>query len=180
MRTWFNNLKALARRKLADSGLRGTIDGRTELLVEHIRGGKVIGKRVVLDKVITTAFVNDIVAAMRGLAAHGTFDDYKFHGSGTGTGAEAVGDPNLGTPVQDTDSNYRVTGTQEEGDNPNIYKSVATITYGGNHAITEHGLFNNVTNAAGVLMDRTKFDPVNVVDGDSIQFTYTGQFNAGG
>jgi len=36
--------------------------------------------------------------------------------------------------------------------------------------VTEHGLFN--ASSAGTLMDRTVFSAINVVNGDSIQFTY--------
>ncbi len=177
MRIFFNNIMARIKRlisKAASSFGAGVINATTELEVKHIRGGKVIGRKTILDKVITTAFVNDIVDC---LTANGTrlalFDDYKYHGSGTGTANEVVGDTTLGTEV-----GTRVVGTQVEGAQTYIYSSVGTVTYSSTSSITEHGLFNAET--GGVLMDRTKFSAVNVISGDSIQFTFTIQFTAGG
>jgi len=100
------------------------------------------------------------------------FKNYKYHGTGTGTTAEAAGDTALVTEV-----GSRVTGSQIEG-NANQYKSVATVTYAGTYAITEHGLFNAST--GGTLMDRTVFSPVNVQSGDSIVFTFVITFSSGG
>jgi hypothetical protein len=80
--------------------------------------------------------------------------------------------------METTDGESRATGTQVEGASANIYKSVGTIAYTTTKAITEHGLFNDAT--AGTLMDRTKFAAVNVVSGDSIEFTYQLTVSAGG
>lgn len=176
MRIFFNNIIAKMKRffaKAASAFGAGVINARTELEVKHIRNGKVIGKQIILDKVVTTAFVNDLVDVLQGIAGPlGTINAYKYHASGTGIVAEAVSDVALGTEV-----GTRVAGTQIEGATANIYKSVGTITYAGAFAITEHGLFNAA--AAGTLMDRTKFAAVNVISGDSIMFTFTIQFNAG-
>jgi hypothetical protein len=177
MRIFFNNILARIKRcfaKVASAFGAGTIKATTELEIKHIRNGKVIGKQTVLDKVVTTAFVNEIVDALQGISGpYGTFDDYKYHATGTGTANEVVADVALGAEV-----GARVIGSQEEGATANEYKSVGTITYLGSYAITEHGLFNVAV--AGTLMDRTKFAAVNVISGDSIQFTFTIQFNAGG
>jgi hypothetical protein len=177
MRIFFNNMLARIRRFFARASSAfgaGVINATTELEIKHIRNGEVIGTQTVLDKVVTTAFVNDIVDALKGDATpYANFKNYKYHASGTGTAVEAVGDVALGTEVA-----TRATGTQIEGATANEFKSVATITYSGSFAITEHGLFNAV--AAGTLMDRTKFAAVNVISGDSIQFSFTIQFNAGG
>jgi len=54
---------------------------------------------------------------------------------------------------------------------------VGTISYTTTKAITEHGLFNAAT--AGTLLDRTVFTVINVVSGDSIQFTYELECAAG-
>ena len=133
--------------------------------------------RKVRDRVVTDAFVADIVDNL--IAEVSTFGDYKYHHSGTGVGAEAAGDTALGTPVEDA----RVVGTQVEGA-ANIYQSVATITYTGTHAITEHGLFNTAGAGGppvvgGTLMDRTKFDVINVVSGNQIQYTFSITFTSG-
>lgn len=171
---WWNNFKAIFSRKLASAGFGGGIvNGYTELEVKHIRNGRVLKTQKVLDKVVTNAFVNDIVDALQGLTTPYTnFKNYKYHGSGTGTTAEAATQTGLVTEVES-----RVIGTQVEGA-ANEYKSVGTITYTANRAITEHGLFNAST--GGVLQDRTLFPAVNVQSGDSIQFTYTITFTSGG
>ena len=65
----------------------------------------------------------------------------------------------------------RATGTQLEGATTNIYKTVATITFTGTHAVSEHGLFSAAT--AGTMMDRSVFSPAdNVVNLDEIEYTY--------
>jgi len=126
-------------------------------------------------KVITDAFVADVVDALQGTTTpYNNFKNYKYHDSGTGTGNEAVGDTGLGTPCGEA----RDVGTQIEGVTGNIYKSVATHTYAGAFAITEHGLFNAST--VGTLMDRTKFSAVNVGVGEGIQFTYQITLTSGG
>jgi hypothetical protein len=89
-----------------------------------------------------------------------------------GTTAENAAD----TAMETTDGESRVTGTQTEA-SANQYRSVGTISYSTTKAITEHGLFNDAS--AGTLMDRTVFSAVNVVNGDSIQFTYTLTVNSG-
>jgi hypothetical protein len=131
LRVHFNNFKAILNRKLCDAGFGGGIvNGWTELNVVQIRDGKVIKRRRVLDKVVTNAFVNDIVDVLQGIAGPlGTVNAYKYHASGTGTTAEAASQTALVTEV-----GSRVAGTQVEG-NANQYKSVATITYEGTWAI---------------------------------------------
>jgi hypothetical protein len=100
------------------------------------------------------------------------FGDFKFHDSGVGTTAENAAD----TAIETTDGESRSTGTQTESA-ANAYRSVGTISYTTTKAITEHGLFNDAS--AGTLMDRSVFSAINVVNGDSIQFTYTITFTAG-
>jgi hypothetical protein len=121
-------------------------------------------------RVVTTAFVNFVVDQLQ--TETSVFGDFKYHDSGVGVTSEAVGD----TGIETTDGESRATGTQAEGA-ANAYQSVGTISYTTTKAITEHGLFNDVT--AGTLMDRTVFAAINVVNGDSIQFTYTLTLTAG-
>ena len=173
IRVFFNNMRAIISKKLADSGFGGVVNGWTELNVQHIRNGKVIRTRRILNKCVTDAFVQQIVNALQAISGDVTgIQTYKYHASGTGTTAEAAAQTALVTEV-----GSRVVGTQVEG-TANQYKSVATVTYAGTYAITEHGLLNAV--AAGTLMDRTLFSAVNVISGDSIQFTFTITFNSGG
>ena len=120
---------------------------------------------------VTTAFVTFVVDQLQ--TETSVFGDFKFHDSGVGTTAENITD----TTMETTDGESRATGTQTESA-ANAYRSVGTISYTTTKAITEHGLFNDAT--TGTLMDRTVFSAVNVVNGDSIQFTYTLTISAGG
>lgn len=120
---------------------------------------------------VTTAFVTFVVDQLQ--TETSVFGDFKFHDSGVGTTAENITD----TGIETTDGESRATGTQTESA-ANAYRSVGTISYTTTKAITEHGLFNDAT--AGTLMDRSVFSAVNVVNGDSIQMTYTITFSAGG
>lgn len=123
--------------------------------------------------IVTTAGVNYMASDFASGGATPTISGFKFHASGTGSTAAAVTDTTLGT-----DSGVaRVTGTPT---NPsaNQYRSVATMAYVSSLAITEWGLFSAVT--SGTLWDRRVFSAINVVSGDSIQFTYTLTVNNGG
>ena len=121
-------------------------------------------------RVVTTAFVSFVVDQLQ--TETSVFGDFKYHDSGVGVTAENITDTAMGT----TDGEARTTGTQTENA-ANEYRSVGTIAYTTTKAITEHGLFNDPT--AGTLMDRTVFSAINVVNGDSIQFTYTLTCTAG-
>ncbi|MHA1302201.1 MAG: hypothetical protein ACTSPI_00675 [Candidatus Heimdallarchaeaceae archaeon] len=124
---------------------------------------------VIATKKVTTEFVNFLVDCMQ--SSDTKFADFKYHISGTGTNAESNADTQLQTPIGTT----REVGTQTEGASANIYKSVATITYSGSYAVTEHAIFNEQYSAAqddGILLDRSIFSAINVDNGDSIEFTY--------
>lgn len=134
--------------------------------------GTYVDYGVVAHGLVTTAFVEYQVDEM--VAETTAWGDFKFHDSGVGTTAAAVGD----TDIETTDAVARSTGTQLEGATGEIYKSVGTITYGSTLAITEHGIFNIAT--AGILLDRHVFSAINVVDTDQIEFTYELTINDGG
>jgi hypothetical protein len=136
------------------------------------RDGSIIRYGVISYRVVTTAFANFVVAQLQ--TETSVFGDFKYHDAGVGTTAADVGD----TAIETTDGQDRSTGTQAEGAAANIYSSVGTITYAGNTAVTEHGLFNAATE--GTLLDRHVFSAINVVSGDSIQFTYALTVSAGG
>jgi len=147
----------------------------TKLIARHLRKDadgeyQEIGKREVLNKKVTTAFVNDIVDNL--IAETSAFGDYKYHDSGTSNQAESNADVGLITPCGEA----RTTGTQVEGSQTYEYKSVATHTYAGTFGIVEHGLFN--ASSGVTLMDRTVFAVINVIPGDKIEFTFTIQFAA--
>lgn len=133
--------------------------------------GRMVDYGVLGWRVVTTAFVNFVTDQLQ--TETSVFGDFKFHDSGVGVTAENIAD----TIIETTDGEARATGTQTESA-ANAYRSVGTISYTTTKAITEHGLFNDVT--AGTLLDRTVFAAINVVNGDSIQFTYTLTISAGG
>lgn len=133
--------------------------------------GSVVDYGLLGFRVVTTAFVSFVVDQLQ--TETSVFGDFKFHDSGVGTTAENITD----TAMETTDAESRSTGTQTESA-ANAYRSVGTISYTTTKAITEHGLFNDAT--TGTLMDRTVFSAINVVNGDSIQFTYTLTISAGG
>ena len=131
---------------------------------------------VVSRKAVTTEFVNLLVDELQASApTHTRFFDFKFHDCGTGTTAENASDVALVTPY----GGARTSGTQVEGASANIYRSIGTIAFTSTLAITEHGLFN-AASATDELMDRSVFTAINVVNGDSIQFTYELTCTAGG
>lgn len=134
--------------------------------------GTVINYGLISTRLVTTAFVNFMVDQLQTETSE--WGDFKYHDSGVGTTGAAVGD----TDIETTDGESRATGTQTEGASANIYRSVGTISYTSTLAITEHGLFSQVTGTT--LMDRHVFSAINVVNGDSIQFTYEHTYTAGG
>lgn len=119
---------------------------------------------------VTTAGVNYMAAEFAGGAS--LISAFKWHDCGTGTVAAAIGDTGLGTPA----GTARVSGTGSS--TTNVFQSVATISFTSSLAITEWGLFSAST--AGTLLDRRVFAAINVVSGDSIQFTYQLTVPAGG
>ncbi len=134
-------------------------------------------------KVITDTGVAFLVDDWDVNTASATFDitTLKYHGCGTGTGAEAAGDTALGTELT-TELNpdsTRPTGTQSQP-SANILRSVGTVTFDGSAAVTEHGLFSQAATGGGTLWDRSKFSAINVASGDSIQFTYSCTVSSGG
>ncbi len=94
-------------------------------------------------------------------------------GWGTGATAAAVTQTALVTESAPTTAGGRTVGTESittvtvTNDN---YRVTGTVTAGSTLAITEAGLFDNVT--GGNMLIRSDFSPVNVVSGDSIAFTF--------
>lgn len=104
-----------------------------------------------------------------------------YHGCGTGATAEAAGDTALvteSTTALNPDST-RATGTRSQPA-ANQYRTVGTLTFDNTAAVTEHGIFSQAATGGGTLWDRTVFSAINVVSGDSIQFTYTCTVSSGG
>lgn len=171
------NTAALLRAIKVDAGVIAgqafglvTMHGELRGELIHSDGGSLdlglLGKRVVTD-----AGVAYLVDDWDGGA--NDFSSMNFHDSGTGAVAENVTDTALGAAAGPA----RVSGTKSQPA-ANQAQTVATVAYTATLAITEHGIFSAST--AGSLWDRTVFAAVNVVSGDSIQFTYTLTINAGG
>lgn len=153
-------------------------EGDAVLTFKAALSAKFIGKDgtvkdygVVSRRKVTTAFANYVVDSLQNSTTY-PLSAFKYHDSGTGTTAEANSQTALITPCAEA----RDEGTQVEGASANIYRSVATHTYAGTFAITEHGLFS--ASSSGTMMDRSLFSAINVVSGDSIQFTYELTVNA--
>jgi hypothetical protein len=144
-------------------------------------------------KTVTDNGVSRLAEAFAGVF---TLSNFKFHGFGTGTTAEAEAHANLVTEV--ASAAYAVAGTRPTGSQANtaaaggppqaaIYTTIATYTPPtgqGTLAITEHGLFaiaNGVGAGANTMWDRSVFSVVNLVSGsDSLQVTYNLSLTANG
>ncbi len=159
----------------ADQGeglLAGSMFFGTDLRADIYRDGALSEVRELGSGLVTTAGVNYLASDFNDGANDINLFDWQH--TGIGTTAAVIGDTILenvtGVPA-------RVSGTPT---NPtaNQYRSVATVAYVSTLAITEWGLFS--ASSAGTLWDRRVFAAVNVINGDSIQFTYTLTCTAGG
>jgi len=151
------------------------IEAEGMLSVKLIKNGIPYDFGVVARRKVTTEFVNYLVDMLQTDAT--TIGDFKYHISGTSTDAESNTDVSLHTAI----GTARTVGTQVEGASANIYRSVATIAYTAGGAVTEHAIFNLAYGSAqddGTLLDRSVFAAINVVSGDSIEFTYELTVNA--
>lgn len=145
-----------------------------ELWLTVYRGdGTVVPLGLASLRVVTDTGVGYIVDAFQNSVE---LENMKYHGFGTGVGAEAVGNTALGTEFT---TQYAVDSTRPTGSTTeaaaNIYQTVATFSpdSGGTLAVTEHGILSQAATGGGVLLDRTQFSAVNVVAGsDSIQSDY--------
>lgn len=167
-------LRARLVHKGVSKGIKGEAVGFIgRLYATHYHNGKAIHLGLISTKVVTTAGVNYMRDDFNAAAGGADITNFKYHDSGTGTTAEAIGQTGLVTPTGDA----RVSGSQA-GAVSKTYVTVATLPYTTTLAITEHGVFSAST--TGTLWDRSVFAALNVVNGDSIQFTYTLTLNDGG
>lgn len=145
-------------KRLAKIGVNAELSAR----VRH-PGGEWVDLGVASRRVITTVGAGFIVDAFQNLVE---LEAMNYHDSGTGTNAESASDTALQSPAGPA----RQAGVQSEGTSVQ-YKTVATITYTTTQTITEHGIFSAAT--SGVLLDRSVFSGISVVNGSQIEFTYT-------
>jgi len=168
-RNYKNVLPGIAKGQVATAlgmnHMLGALDAK------HIKPYAVVDYGRISTKLVTTQFCEFMVDQL--IAEGATWGDFKFHDSGVGVTGANIAD----TGIETTDGESRATGTQVEGTSVQ-YSSVGTIAYTTTKAITEHGIFNDAT--TGTLMDRHTFSAINVVNGDSIEFTYTLTCTAGG
>lgn len=137
---------------------------------EAVLRGKVIRKDgtvedlgILSTKVITDAFVQYVVDELQ--ASTGGISQFKYHAAGIGGVAENQTQTALSSEV-----GTRAIGTQGEGATANVYRTVGVVGFSASLAIVEHGLFRAAS--GGVMADRSVFAAINVVSGDSIEFTY--------
>lgn len=107
--------------------------------------------------------------------------NFNFHGAGSVSTAEAVGDTALGTEftTQLNPDSTRATGTRSTPAS-NQFRSVGTLTFDAAVTAREHGILSQSGTGGGTLWDRSVYADVGVASGDSIQFTYTLSINSGG
>lgn len=152
----------------------------SQLSLTVIRDGVRIPYGLASLRVVTTAGVTEVCTRFAGTSA-ASIANFKFHGFGTGTNAEASSDTSLQTELttQYATDNTRVTGSQSAS--TNTYTTIATLSpdSGGTIAITEHGIFS--ASSSTTLLDRSIFSAVNLGAGtDSLQATYVLTLSAGG
>ena len=134
------------------------------LKLKKVSDNNVLDYGIVSRKKVTDVFANFLVDCMHGGTSG--IGNFKWHASGTSTGAESSTATALGTEVGTRDA-----GTQVEGASANIYQTVATHTYAAAGTITEHGIFSSSDSV--ILLDRSLFAGVAVSSGDQIQYTYS-------
>lgn len=132
--------------------------------------GEVLNLGLVSVNIVTDVGVAYIIDALQNLTEA---ENFKYHASGTTNTAENVNQTALIAEV-----GTRVVGTQVEGASANIYKTIATLTYGSSFSIVEHGLFS--ASSAGTLFDRSIFTAIPVDTSTGIEFTYQWTLNSGG
>ncbi len=136
------------------------------------RGSEKIELGLASLRVVTTAGVGYIVDAFQNSVE---LENMKYHGFGTGSGAENIANTALTTELttEYATDNTRPTGSQTEGGSANVYRTVATLDPDAAVAITEHGIFSQAANSGGVLLDKSLFSAVNLgATGDTLAVTY--------
>lgn len=143
---------------------------QTRLFVKHFRHGELLEEKDLGTGIITTAGVNLWAADWNNATA--TIKLATWHDSGTGVTAPTVSDTAMQTPT----GNVRIQGSQSNL--TNVYKTIATLSYGGSLAITEWGLFTAITSVT--MFDHRTFTAINCLAGDTIQFSYSLTLVSGG
>lgn len=162
--------------------LAGCVLMESSLAVVHIHGlhsdtpGRHDDYGIVSRKVVTTAGVVALAATFNSL----TMLNFNFHGLGTGSTAEAIGDTALVTELttQYNPDNTRATGAKTNPGSTNTFQTVATNTVDASATVAEHGVFSATT--AGTLWDRSLTGTQTLASGDGLATTYVLTLTAGG
>ncbi len=139
------------------------------------KGGVKQPMKLESERVITNVFAELLVDAMQAITAPAAYmQNIKYHSSGTGGGAEAVGDAFATL----TNAHGIIVGNQGEASSK-VYQSVATLTYTGSFTPqTEHIIMAEAD--GGSAVDRSLISSQAVGNGDTITFTYTLTVASGG
>jgi hypothetical protein len=138
---------------------------------------KVFHKDIVIPRITghwtTKAVKSNLVtnvghAAYAGQIGGSTSTAFTAMAYGTGSTAAAVTDTALQTEVSRAASTISRVTTSVTND---TFQSVHTFTAGGTQAITEEGLLDNNV-SGGNLLAHNVFSAVNMVNGDTLQFTH--------
>jgi hypothetical protein len=141
------------------------------LYAEVRRGDQVLDYGCISLRVVTDTGVAYIVDAFGGTTE---LENMRYHGFGTGSNAEAVGNTALHTELttEYASDNTRPTGTLAENA-ANIFETVGILDPDSAVAITEHGIFSQAATGGGVLLDKSLFSAINLAaSGDTLTTTY--------
>ena len=98
---------------------------------------------------------------------------------GTGILAAAVTDTALGTPGGEARTVGVMTSETTDTTDDTLQVIGTIIEADGGAAITECGLFTHLSSTTGFLYLRATFDAINLLDGNSIEFTIQVKYNQG-
>jgi hypothetical protein len=169
---WLKNLPNRLRGTKQELYRLANIGTLAELRAVHIdKNGVRTDFGVVSRRMVTTAGVTWLASAFANTVEA---EIMNYHDAGTGSTAESAAHTALVTPW----GGARVAGTQSNPGSTNVYRSVATIPFTGTFAIVEHAIFS--ASSSGTMMDRSLFSAINVINGDSIQFTWELTLPSGG
>lgn len=131
-------------------------------------------------RVVTTAGVNYIVDSLQDSTTY-PLDVFKYHGVGSSSATEAVGDTGLTSEftTEYATDNTRPTGTQTEN-GTNVYETVASFDPDSSVTVREHGIFTQAATGGGTLLDRTVVSDIAVAaSGETLTCTYDFTVTAG-
>lgn len=137
---------------------------------------------IVSRRVVTDAFVAAVVDALD-VGVGFTLSNFRYHGIGTGSTAEAASQTALITELTtEYTGNVRATGTATQP-SANIYTSTATNTLdSGTPALREHAVFTQAATGGGTMLDRSLYASITLdgTVGDGLQSAYSITFTSGG